>query len=64
MTVRGELGFNIIEEANNRTSNNFVSMIDPGVVFDQKVSLHYKRVMEYLGVFFKIVKVAVKLVRD
>ena len=39
MALRGELGANMIGKANNRTSDGFVSMIDPGPAFDQKVSL-------------------------
>ena len=53
MALRGELGLNIIGGANNRTHNNFVSMIEPGTAFDQKLSLYYQKGSDIFGVSFK-----------
>ncbi len=53
MALRGELGFQMVGKSNKRTSSNFVSMIDPGPVFDQKVSLYFQKRDNVFGFFLK-----------
>ena len=49
MALRGEVGLNMIEKANYRNGWGGSHMIDPELVIDQKVSLHYQRKSNLFG---------------
>ena len=49
MALRGEVGLNMIENANYRNGWGGSHMVDPELVIDQKLSLHYQRKRNLFG---------------
>ena len=49
MALRGEVGLNMIEKANYRNGWGGSHMVDPELVIDQKLSLHYQRKRNLFG---------------